>query len=50
MKYKTNTINLLFVLYNIEDKQDYKYKNITNYIDKLQNKIKRGATDGKITI
>lgn len=36
MKYKTNTIDLLFILYNIEDKQNYKCKNITKYIDELQ--------------
>ncbi len=36
MKYKTKTIDLLFLLYNIEDKQNYKCKNISKYIDKLQ--------------
>lgn len=40
MKYKVNRIDLLFTLYNVEDKRAYKDKTITKYIDKLQQKIK----------
>lgn len=41
MKYKTDSINLLFILYKIEDKKNYNCKDISNYIDKLQKKINK---------
>lgn len=37
MRYKGLKIDLLFILYFLEDKQQYKNKDITNFIDKLQN-------------
>lgn len=39
-KYKTNKINLLFTLYELEDKTQYKSKSLSRYIDKLQKNIK----------
>ena len=40
MKYKANKLNLLFVLYQIEDKQQYKNKTLSKYIDNLQKHFK----------
>lgn len=40
-KYKTNKINLLFTLYELEDKTLYKSKSLSRYIDKLQKNIKK---------
>ena len=39
MKYKTDKISLLFLLYNIEDKRQYNCKNITKKIDRLQKEV-----------
>ena len=41
MKYKINKTILLFTLYNIEDKTQYKNKALSKYIDKLQNTNKK---------
>ena len=40
MKYKIDKLDLLDVLYKIEDKRDYNCKTISKHIDKLQRIIK----------
>lgn len=41
MKYKINKLNLLYILYIIEDKQQYKNKTISKKIDKLQEDLSK---------